>query len=780
MKKNFTHIHVHTIYSLLDGANKIDNCIKRVKELGMTSCAITDHNHIGGVIDFQAECKKNGIKPLLGCEMYQTWDTNKLSLPATERRKMAIKEAKDYGIEIPEKVNGKKITQKQINEIIKPFMYDTKQYHIIIIAMNQTGYKNLVKLQSEAANKCTYNGRYCCDFEMLEKYNEGLIISSACLGGIIPNCIMKDRYEEAENLILKFKKIFKERFFLEIQPLNDPDQVKVNKKIIEFAKKFNIKMIATNDVHYTYEKDIDDHDTLLCVGIGKKKNDENRMRYAPEFWIRSYDEMIEAFKRNDYPMDIIEEALENTNLIADKVDPDIELGSSSPLFPKVYVPNGVTPEQYLLSKTYNKLYKYYNKKNKKIDIIKYEKRLKEELDIINSKGFAPYILKILENVEYCEENDIPIGPGRGSAAGALTLFVNGATKVVDPIKYDLLFFRFLTKDRVDPPDVDMDFSYYGRDRLIKHLEEQHGQQAVCHIGTYSELGVKSGLKDFGRVLDYPFSVMNEISKKIDIITEKVQGIKFKDLEGLEEEIKIQQEAGNEMAANSIKERNDIYVTLKKEYPELFRLAMKFEGTPRNLGVHASGILVMPCPVNDYFPTRTDDEGIKIALFTGPQLESLGAIKLDILGLKTLDVLDKTLKSENENAKVNDLYDLVEEHLQDQEIYQQVKDKECEGLFQIESNLFKKLAEDMNPENEKDICAMLAIGRPGPLSAGMHIAYAKRKSGKEEAIPQLRGTDKITEDTYHTIIYQEQCMLISKLIAGFDDSQADSILRKALA
>ena len=706
---DFVHLHVHTTNSLLDGANKIDDCIKRVKELDMHSIAITDHNHIKGWIDFKNECENNGIKPILGCEMYQTHDTSILPLPAKERRELALERAKNDGIEIPEKINGKKPTAKQIDELIADYTYDTKQYHLVVLAMNQTGMQNLIKLQSEAADKCTFNGRYCCDFEMLEKYNEGLIVLSACLGGLIPNAIIKDKLSLAERYVLKYKEIFGDRFYLEIQPLYDQEQIKANKEIIKLARKHNIELVATNDVHYTYQEDIDDHDTLLCVGIGKMKNDEDRMRYAPEFWIRSREEMYSAFNRHSSYLDAetIKDALRNTVVIANRIESNIQLGSKTPLFPKVKVPKGLTAEQFLTLKSYKGLYKYL-KENPELNIDAYQKRLAEELDTINSKGYAPYMLKIFENVEFCETNDIPIGPGRGSAAGSLCLFVNGGTKVVDPIKYDLLFFRFLTKDRVDPPDVDMDYGYYGRDKLIKHLEEVHGHSAVCHIGTVTALGVKSGIKDFGRVLGIPYSEVDAITKRIDEITEKSPNWKFKDFDELLEEVKACREENNESGATKAQHKYDQYKQLEDNYPELFRLARKFEGTPRNFGVHASGILVMPCAITDYFPTRTVD-GMRVALFTGPELESLGAIKLDILGLKTLDVLDNTMKSINPEWNVQTLYDMITKYLTNEEMFRLVQNKEVEGLFQIESNLFKRLVQDIMPTDENDICALLAIG-----------------------------------------------------------------------
>lgn len=448
----FVHLHVHTTYSVLDGANEINALLARAKELNMDTIAITDHNHIGGWPEFFQTCKDNDIKPILGVELYQTWDTNILSLDVDERRQLAINAYEKVNGPLPEKINKKKITKKQINELIADYSYDTKQYHLILLAMNQIGYNNIIKLQSEAAVKCTYNGRFCCDFDLLEKYNEGIICLSACLSGIVPQTLLKDEQKGVE-LIKRFKSIFGDRYYLEIQPLFNNEQSELNKLLIKYSKEFNIPIVATNDVHYTLEEDWDDHDTLVCVGTGKTKNDPTKMAYAQEFWLRSYDEMYSAFKRHIglYDSDILT-AMKNTQLIADRIDNNIKMGADKPLFPKVQVPNNLTPEQYLTIKSYQGLYRYY-KEHPEIDIHVYEKRLHEELSVINPKGFAPYILKIIENDEYCKSVDIPTGCGRGSAAGALTLFVNNVTKVVDPIKYNLLFFRFLTKDRTAPPDL---------------------------------------------------------------------------------------------------------------------------------------------------------------------------------------------------------------------------------------------------------------------------------------------------------------------------------------
>lgn len=703
--KNFTHIHVHTRYSFLDGMASASELAQLAKGLNMKALAITDHNHLGGVFEFQEACKEQGIKPLLGCEMYYTEDTNILSLPVEKRTDLAKEKAIANGVVIPEKINGKKITKKQINELIADYTYDTKQYHILFIAQNQTGWKNLVQLQSEAAAKCTYNGRYLCDLEMIKKHSEGLIMTTACIGSRIAHLINDDKLHEAESLMLQFKEIFGERFFLEIQPLNIHDQYKVNKTYMQWSDEYDIKIVATNDVHYGRKEDHDDHDTLLCIGTGKYKSEEDRIHYTNDFWLKSYEEMVACFTEQNATHDPAEsknylnhclQALENTNTLVEMVDDHIKLGSDVDLFPQLDIPNNMAPETYLTMLCYKNLYKYKNKRNT-IALKQYEARLDEELNIINSKGFAPYILTVFEYVNWCDQQKIPVGPGRGSAAGSLILFLLGITKVIDPIEYDLLFFRFLTMDRTAPPDIDLDFSYFGRDRLIEHLEDKYGADKVCHIGTYTTMGVKSGLKDVGRVLEIDFGVMNAITKEIDVITDEAPSIKFKHLDALAE-------SSLERDQKKYKQFKD----LENKYPELFRLARRFEGTPRNMGVHASGILITPSPIADLFPTRVDPKtGVTVALYTGPQLESLKAIKVDILGLKTLDVLDMTAKAIDPNSNLEDYYDIVK--TDDKKMFDLIKSQATDGLFQIESPLFKSLCNSIQPDDINDIIAITSIG-----------------------------------------------------------------------
>lgn len=766
MSNNFTHLHVHTYYSLLDGMGSPEERVIKAKELGMKALAITDHNHLGGVLEFQAACKKHGIKPLLGVELYWTWDKSMISSGKEARDAVAMTKAKEAGIEIPAKAKKAEITS-----LIAPYQYDTKGYHIILFAKNQKGWENIVKIQSEASQYGLFNGRYHCDNELLKKYSEGIIITTACIGSVIGRHFRKNDTEVAYKVFSEWIDIAgKENVFVEIQGLEWEEQGLVNERLIEMADVFDVKVVCTNDVHYTNENDHDDHDTLLCIGTGAFKDDVDRMRYDHEFWLRSYDEMLVAFNRytpqtmtKEEYMNRVVEGLKNTNYVADLIDEDIQLGSPIPLFTKTDLPEGYTNEKYLTMECWKALYKYLAK-NPSFNRREYEERLAWELYVINSKGYAPYMLTVEEFITWANANGCPTGPGRGSAAGSLVLFLLGITKVIDPIQNGLLFSRFLTMDRTALPDVDVDFCYYGRDSVIKHLEDKYGEECVSHIGTYTEMGVKNGLKDVGRVLRLDFATMNAVSKAITELTDDAPGIKFKDLDKLEEEDEAKFKA---------------FKKIENQYAELFRLARRFEGTKRNFGVHASGILVTPTPVNDVFPTRIDPKtGVKVTLYTGPQVEDCNGVKYDFLGLKTVSVIDRTLKAIDETLTWEDLYQAVD--LDDKGVFDMICDRKTDAMFQIESDLFKGIIKDMQPTHMNDIVVLTSLGRPGPLQAGMHTKYNNRKNGLEEVILPVHSIEDIVGDTFGTIVYQEQVMAIAKKIAGFDDNQADSYLRKALA
>lgn len=773
---NFTHIHVHTDYSFLDGFNKIENAVKRAKELGMTSLAITDHNHLGGTLEFQRVCNKNDIKPLLGLEGYWTHDLNMLAKDADERYDIALEKAMLAGIEIP-----KKATKKAIKELISDFAYDTKQYHILFIAINQTGWNNLIKLQSEAARLCTYKDRYTMDDSLIAKYSEGLIMTTACVGTIISKYIEEGDYKSAKEQLNKWKNIFGDNLFLEIQPLNIDKQRRLNYHLVKWAKELNIRLVATNDVHWTYKEQYDDHDTLLCIGTGKLKSDEDRLRYSNDFWLKSYDEMIESFDiqvadmKNEYTglqeidyVNKVIEALENTNLIANAVEDNIQIGSKTSILPQIETPDGSSAEDYFTLNSYKELYKYKDK-HPEIDILEYERRLAEELDIINTKGYSPYMLIEKDIIDYCDNNDIPVGPGRGSAGGSLALFLNNIVKVIDPIKYKLLFFRFLTKDRTALPDIDSDFSYHKRHLIINYIKNKYGYSKVSHIGTYTTMGVKNGIKDVARVLNVPFQQANDITKKIDEITNKTPGISFKDLDEYKDSLDKREAAAY----------ND-FVKLENENKELFRLARAFEGVKRGCGVHASGILITPVDIESLVPTRIDKDGNMVTLFTMTEAEDVGLVKFDILGLKTLDILDETMKRIDKTKNILDLYKIIENHLEDEEIFKMITNKETDGLFQIESDMFKGLVSNIKPNNINDITAITSIGRPGPLSAKMDVQYAERKSNPDLIKEPIRNTMDIVKDSLGTIIYQESIMEIAIRVAKVNQNQADSLFRKAIA
>lgn len=766
MSKNFTHTHLHTYYSLLDGMGSPEERVLKAKELGMKAIAITDHNHLGGVLEFQAACKKHGLKPLLGVELYWTWDRKIISLDKDSRDKLALEKAKEAGIEIPAKAK-----KSEINALIADYQYDTTGYHIILFAKSQKGWQNLVKIQSLASEQGLFNGRYHCDNELLKQYSEDIIVTTACIGSVFGRHFREQKEEVSYGVFKEWIDIFgKENVFIEIQGLEWEEQGKVNEKLIEMADTFDCKVICTNDVHYTYKEDNEDHDTLLCIGTGKYKEDEDRMKYDHEFWMRSYDEMIEAFNRYT-PKDISKEeymnrvidGLENTNLLADMIDDNINLGSEVPLFTKTDLPEGYTNEKYLSMECWRNLYKYLAK-NPEFNRREYEERLAWELYVINTKGYAPYMLTVEDFITWANANGCPTGPGRGSAAGSLVLFLMGITKVIDPIQNGLLFSRFLTMDRTALPDVDVDFCYYGRQSVIRYLERKYGEECVSHIGTYTEMGVKSGLKDVGRVLKVDFATMNTISKTITELTDDAPSIKFKDLDALEQEDLAKYQA---------------FKRLEETNKEIFRLARRFEGTKRNFGVHASGILVTPTPVNDIFPTRMDPKtGVKVTLYTGPQVEDCNGVKYDFLGLKTVSVIDRTLKAIDESLTWEDLYQAVE--LDDEGVFEMICNKQTDAMFQIESDLFKGIISDMQPTHMNDIVVLTSLGRPGPLQAGMHTKYNNRKNGLEEVVMPVHSIEDIVGDTFGTIVYQEQVMAIAKKIAGFDDNQADSYLRKALA
>ena len=759
---NYIPTHLHTDASLLDGLSKVKEVVAKVKSLGMTSCAITDHGSLGNTYSFWKECKANGIKPLLGNELYYTHDTNILSLPLADRDKLAIEAAKEDGVDIPEKAK-----KKDIAELLEPYKYDTKGYHIIFIAQNQTGWINLMKLSGEASDKCTYNGRPHCDMNMIRKYNEGLICTTACLGSYLDQCIVNDDMTEAYKYVEELKEIFGDRLFLEVQPLNDKEQIKVNLELIKMAKELNIKLITGTDSHYIDKEDHYIHDILLCIGTGSKLSEENRFSFTNEFWLMTYDEVIEHYESqmkldnisDEYDYECaIQESLNNTYVLADMVDNNIKLGSDKPIMPIFEVPEGFTPETYLSTQCWTNLYKHLKKNNIWNKRSIYEDRLRHELNVICTKGYASYFLIVQDFIEWGNTHGCPFGPGRGSAAGSLVAFLLGIVKGTDPIEYDLLFFRFLTMDRKALPDIDSDVSRLDRQKAIDYLEHKYGMEKTSQVGTWTMVGVKNGLKDVARVLELPFAESNELTKNFD------DGITWKDIDKLdgEEKKKIDE--------------------LENKYSEIFRIARKLDGVKRNCGIHAGGVLITDKAINEYFPTRTVN-GRKVSIWDKNEVEEANGCKLDLLGLATVSVINLCTQFIENTTGVKLELDWLYENKDirnDEKVLEMIQREQTESVFQFESNLFKSIIKDMQPDSFEDCIALTSIARPGPLGAGLDKVYSNRKHGIDENTDFILGDFPYMQSTYNTTLYQEQPMLLAKDIAGFSDNQADSYLRKAMA
>lgn len=811
--ENLAHLHVHTTYSMLDGACKIPDLVARAKELQMTALAITDHNHLGGSIVFQNECRKQGIKPLLGYEGYFTYNVDIASLPVEDRNRMALFNALQAGEtlagfeeginvielqsfeETKELFSDKEVSKlkKDNKEILEKYAYDMHQYHILYIAQNQTGWNNLVKLQSESADRCTYNGRFLADLSMVAKYSEGVICTTACIGSLTSKLIQNGQEERSFFLAKKLHEIFGDRFYFEIQPLAIPQQAVTNLKYMEWSKELGIKSIATSDVHYVNKGDWDDHDTYLCISTKKYKDQTDRMKYSNDFWLRSADEMVQAFDDQimttiadgTRPQEFLDqyksyciEAIKETNNVAASVSDDITIGSKTPLYPHIEIPAGMTADDVLRIKAYLGLHKYKEKREQlgdPINIDEYEDRLFDELEVITAKQYSNYFLMVEEYVIWGNstnpETGLPncvVGPGRGSADGSLVLFCIEVS-LIDPILHNLMFSRFLNMDRMACPDIDCDFDYDNRPLLIKHLEEKYGRPKVAHIGAWISVSILTGIKDFGRVLRADFVEMNHLTKELQKLVTIPQA-KFKHYDALEE--------SDPEAFKKFKE-------LEEKYSEIFRLARKFEGACRQYGTHASGVLVTPVDVTDVFPTRKDTEsGVTITLYTGVEIEDVGGIKFDILGLKTLTVIKNTLRhikhpeDSSRTMNFNDLYKLAD--ITDSNVYEMIASARTDGVFQIESNMYKGLVENIKPTNIEDISAILAIGRPGPLGAGCDKMYAAWKYDPSQIKQYLHGIEDILEESYGTIIYQEQFMKICMRVAGFDLGQSDSLARKIIA
>ena len=690
----FTHLHVHTEYSLLDGAAKIKNLIERAKQLNMKSLAITDHGVMYGTINFYQEALKNDIKPILGCEAYLA--------------------------------SGSRFDKSQSK--------DNFYYHLILLAQNNTGWHNLIKLMSFASLEGFYY-RPRIDLELLEKYHEGLISLSACMAGPVAKNILNVSYAKGREWAIKLNNIFgQDNFYLEIQEHNLPDQKFLNQQIIKIARETNIPLVCTNDVHYIYKDDCEAHDILLCIQTGKKVSDENRMRYGTDqLYLKSQEEMIELFS-------YVPETIENTNKIAQRCNVQIEFNKYK--LPKYKLEN-VTAFEYMKSLCEKNLPLRYP--NLTDDI---KNRLDYELETINKMGFADYFLIVWDFINFARKNNISVGPGRGSAAGSIVSYCLGITNV-DPIKYNLLFERFLNPERISMPDIDVDFCYERRQEVIDYVIKKYGEDHVSQIITFGTMAARAVIRDVARVMDIPYAIADRTAKMIPIEI----GIT----------IKKAMEANQELM-----NLYDSDPTIKK----LIDMSMKLEGLPRHASTHAAGVLICDEPVTEYVPLNKQNDGTISTQFTMNTIADLGLLKMDFLGLRTLTVIQNTINEIKRNKNIE--IDINKIDLEDKNVYDLISSGKTEGIFQLESSGMKQFIKELKPQRIDDIVAGISLYRPGPMD--FIDKYIAGKNNKSKISYLHEKLEPILKDTYGCIVYQEQVMQIVRDLAGYSLGRADLVRR----
>jgi DNA polymerase-3 subunit alpha len=705
---DFVHLHVHTQYSILDGASNIPKLIAKAKENGMKAIAITDHGNMFGAKVFHKEAKKKGIKPILGCEVYVSKTTR----------------------------------------FDKSDKVDRGGHHLILLAKNPTGYKNLIKLVSYAwMEGYYYNPRI--DKELLQKYHEGIIATSACLGGEVPQAIMNQGPDKAREVVKEFKEIFEDDFYLELQrhqsgdPETDEDvferQVEVNKVILDLANEMGVKCVATNDVHFINAEDAEAHDRLICLNTGKDLDDPDRMRYTKQEFFKTREEMSELFA--DHP-----EVLENTVEISEKIE-DYPL-DREPIMPDFPLPEGFSDEnEYLRHITYEGAKKRYNEITEEIS-----KRLDYELGVIKKMGFPGYFLIVADFLDEARKMDVSVGPGRGSAAGSAVAYCTKITDI-DPIKYNLLFERFLNPDRISMPDIDIDFDEDGREKVLSWVVNKYGKNRVAHIITFGTMAAKMAIRDVARVQKLPLSDADYLAKLVPDKPGTTLSSAYKDVS----ELRDARKSENKLVAETLK------------------YAETLEGSVRQTGLHACGIIIGRDDLYEHIPISTSKEtDLLVAQYDGKNIEDVGMLKMDFLGLKTLSIIKDAI----ENIKLSKGKDIDIDAipLDDEKTYELYSNGETTGLFQFESPGMKKHLRALKPNRFEDLIAMNALYRPGPME---YIpSFINRKHGIEKIEYDLPEMEEFLKESYGITVYQEQVMLLSQKLAGFTGGQADS-LRKAM-
>lgn len=695
----FVHLHNHSEYSLLDGACRVKDMVKRAVELDMPALAITDHGVLYGVIEFYREAKKQGLKPIIGCEVY-----------------VAPRSRLDREVRV-----------------------DGDPYHLVLLCKNEQGYRNLVQLVSRAYLEGFYY-KPRVDRELLESHSEGLIAMTACLAGEIPRCLLRDRYEEALDTALYYDRLFgRGNFYLELQDHGLAEEKQVCQGLRRLSKETGIPLVASNDFHYIKRSDAEIHDVLLCIQTGSVISDEKRMRFSgSEFYMKSAPEMQELFA--DVP-----EALNNTQIIAEACNLDFGFGQFH--LPAYELPDGLSAEEYLIHLARERFTYYYSDDDEAA-----RERLEYELRVINQMGFAGYFLIVQDLVNWARQNQVPVGPGRGSAAGSLVSYVLGIT-ALEPIRYGLLFERFLNPERVSMPDIDIDFCFEKRDRVIAYIISRYGAEKVAQIITFGTMAARAAIRDVGRALDIPYGEVDRIAKMIPA------------------------ELGVTIS-RALEISPDLIQACQNEYNarRIIEIARAIEGMPRHASIHAAGVVIGREDLLTLLPLQKTSEGHVVTQFTKETVEDIGLLKMDILGLRTLTVIDRAVDIIEKTRGIRP--DIERLSLDDPEVYQLLSRGDTIGVFQLESSGMRRILSEIKPNRFEDIIAVNALYRPGPLGSGMVEDFIACKHGRQEIEYLHPLLQDILEETYGVILYQEQVMRVASELADFTMGEAD-VLRRAM-
>ncbi|MDJ0733780.1 MAG: DNA polymerase III subunit alpha [Nostocaceae cyanobacterium] len=733
---SFVPLHIHSDYSLLDGASQLPSLINRAIELGIKAIALTDHGVMYGAIELIKTCRNKNIKPIIGNEMYI--------------------------------INGDIEKQER----------GRRRFHQVVLAKNTKGYKNLVKLTTishlQGVQGKGVIARPCINKDLLKQYHQDLIVTSACLGGEIPQAILSGKLDVARTVAQWYKDVFGDDFYLEIQDHGSQEDRIVNVEIIKIARELGIKFIATNDSHYISCYDVEAHDALLCIQTNKLIVEEKRMRYSGTEYLKSAEEMKQLF-RDHLPDDVIEEAIATTLEVADKIEPYNNI-LGEPRIPDYPIPSGHTADTFVEEVAWEGLLEKLNRKFRSEIDSTYKERLEYELKMIQRMGFSTYFLVVWDYIKFARDNNIPVGPGRGSAAGSLVAYAMGITNI-DPVHHGLLFERFLNPERKSMPDIDTDFCIEQRDKVIEYVADKYGVDKVAQIITFNRMTSKAVLKDVARVLNIPYAESDKMAKLIPVSRGKPAKLKVM--------------ISDETPEPEFKEKYDNDPRVR----HWVDMAIRIEGTNKTFGVHAAGVVISAEPLDEIVPLQRNNDGSVITQYYMEDLDSMGLLKMDFLGLKNLTMIQKTIDLIEQNLGYRiDPYDITTQERKAQKIlakgehtvlpkdvektYQLLEAGDLEGVFQLESSGMRQIVRDLKPSNIEDISSILALYRPGPLDAGLIPKFINRKHGRENIEYEHNILEPILDETYGIMVYQEQIMKIAQDMAGYSLGQAD-LLRRAM-